>query len=133
MESWYLRNREHCLNVAKTYREQHAEKIREYQQAYYQRKKAQRPPPPPKAPKPVQELPAPKLVFLPKNPPCPKSSGRPKKGSRPPKATYEYTPKEQDTEGWFMKAHQRDKLLRNCPQGFFVDQPKENPFIMTFF
>lgn len=132
-KSWYYRNRDHVLDLAKKYREQNADKIRDYQREYYQKRRASRPPPPPKPPKETPAPLAPKLVFLPKNPPCPKTDGRKKRGMRPPKATYEYTPKEQETAGWFMKAHQRDKLLANCPQGFLAEDKKENPFLVSFF
>lgn len=130
MESWYLRNRERCLELGKVYRETNKEKVREYQQKYYQLRKASRPPPPPKVPKPP--APPPQSLVLFKNPPVPRSRFT-KKGSRPPKATYDYTPKEDHTNGWLLKPHQIDKLLRTCPQGFLVEEPKENPFIMTFF
>ena len=130
-ESWYARNRDHCLDLAKKYREANLEKIRNYQAEYYQRRKANRPPPPPKPPKPVPDAPV-GFVRFPKNPKIESIKGLRKRGARPPKATYEFTPKEDETGGWLLKAHQRDKLLAICHKGFLEEAPKENPFHVSF-
>ena len=130
MASWYERNRDHCLEVAKKYRENNEDKIKAYQAEYYKKRRAAMPPKPPKPPKPVPEAPA-GFIKMPKNPQIQPSKGK-KRGCRPPKATYEFTPKEQETDGWFMKPHQRDKLLATCPLGFFQAPSSSNPFYVTF-
>lgn len=131
--TWYSRNREHCLEVVREYKERNEEKIKAYQRQYYQKRKALMPPKPLRVPQakplkpaisPATDEPKKKTVkFL--------TSERKRYGSRKPKEFYEYTPKEDLTLGWIMNTSQREKLLENCPKGFFQDERK-NPFFVDF-
>ena len=128
--SWYERNRERCLEIAKKYREQNSDKIKAYQAEYYKKRRAAMPP---KPPKPVVEKTPAGFIKMPSHPKVetyvpPKKKG----GSRAPKPYYAFTPQTEETQGWLMKPHQRDKLLKTCPQGFYDPPPSSNPFVLTF-
>jgi len=132
MDSWYERNKEHCLELAKTYREKNADKIKAYQAEYYKKRRAAMPPKEPKPPKPVEKTPAGFIKFS-KNPPIEKYKPSKRKGGcRKPKPYYAFTPATEETQGWLMKPHQKDKLLKTCPQGFYDPPPSSDPFVLTF-
>lgn len=132
MATYYERNKEHLLELSKQYQEKNADKIKEYQHQYYLKRKALKPPKPPAPPRPPKNS-TKKPVFL---SPATKFGlhKRPRYGSRKPKAVYEFTPKDDLSNGWKLKPHQLEKLLTTCPQGFYESTKVENsnPFLVKF-
>jgi hypothetical protein len=116
--TYYSRNRERLLALAKQYYQDHKDHYQEYNKKYYQHsRKMERPPKPEK----------------------PKKTPAPKKTADKRKTPHDYfvyeqpkDPLEAELSSYNLKPHQVKRMMELCPLGIYQPPKADNPFLCVF-